>query len=116
MKKLIALALALLMLVGMIPASAETAYTQSPYLDGLDLWEINQIARRATFTAHSGRGIPCLNLEVPALNAYWLGQMFYYFMFACYLSCELTGVNAFDQPGVEGYKKEMFHHLGKPGY
>ena len=86
------------------------------YLDGLDLWEINQIARRATFTAHSGRGIPCLNLEVPALNAYWLGQMFYYFMFACYLSCELTGVNAFDQPGVEGYKKEMFHHLGKPGY
>lgn len=86
------------------------------YLDGMDLWQINQIARRATFTAHSQRGIPCLNLAVPCLDAYWLGQLFYYFMFTCYLSCELTGVNPFDQPGVEGYKKEMFHHLGKPGY
>lgn len=86
------------------------------YLDGMDLWQINQIARRAAFTAHSQRGIPCLNLAVPALNEYYLGQLFYYFMFACYLSCELTGVNPFDQPGVEGYKKEMFRHLGKPGY
>lgn len=86
------------------------------YLDGRSFWEINQIARRATFTAHSQRGIPCLNMAVPGLDAYYLGQLFYFFMFACYLSCEELGVNPFDQPGVEGYKKEMFHHLGKPGY
>ena len=65
--------------------------------------------------AHSKGGIPCLNLSVPALDEHTLGEMFYFFLFSCYLACKLTGVNPFDQPGVEAYKGYMFKNLGKPG-
>lgn len=82
------------------------------YLDGKDLWDVNKEAYRATVSAHSKK-MPCLTLEIGALDAYHFGQLFYFFQFACYLSCKLMGVNAFNQPGVEAYKKEMFKALGK---
>ena len=82
------------------------------YLDGKDFWCINKEAYKATVTAHSEK-IPCLTLEIDRLDAYHFGQLFYFFQFACYLSCKLMGVNAFNQPGVEAYKKKMFDALGK---
>lgn len=84
------------------------------YLDGKDFWDVNKEAYKATLAAHSRR-MPCLTLEIGTLDAYHFGQLFYFFEFACYLSCKLMGVNAFDQPGVEAYKKEMFKALGKKG-
>ena len=56
-----------------------------------------------------------MNLSIPAIDAHTLGGLFYFFLFACYLSCKLLGVNPFNQPGVEGYKGYMFQNLGKPG-
>ena len=85
------------------------------YLTGKDFWDINNTARQATMRAHSDRGIPCMNLSIPAIDAHTLGGLFYFFLFACYLSCKLLGVNPFNQPGVEGYKGYMFQNLGKPG-
>lgn len=85
------------------------------YLEGMDFWQINDVARQATMAAHSERGIPCLNFSIPAIDAHTLGELFYFFLFSCYLSCELLGVNPFDQPGVENYKGYMFKTLGKPG-
>lgn len=85
------------------------------YLEGMDFWDMNDIARKATIAAHSERGIPCLEFTIPALDERILGGLYYFFLFACYLSCELLGVNPFDQPGVEGYKGYMFKNLGKPG-
>ena len=96
-----------------MPAETKKDYFQ--YLDGKDFWDINDTARKATIEAHSKGGIPCLNLSVPALDEHTLGEMYYFFLFACYLSCKLTGVNPFDQPGVEAYKGYMFKNLGKPG-
>lgn len=82
------------------------------YLDGKDFWSINKIAYEATVAAHSAR-VPCMTLEIGALDAYHFGQLFYFFQFACYLSCKMAGVNPFDQPGVEAYKGKMFEALGK---
>lgn len=82
------------------------------YLDGKDFWDINKAAYQATVTAHSQK-LPCMTFEVGALDAYHFGQLFYFFQFACYLSCKVMGVNAFDQPGVEAYKHWMFEALGK---
>ena len=96
-----------------MPTETKKDYFQ--YLDGKDFWDINDTARKATMEAHSQGGIPCLNLSVPALDEHTLGEMYYFFLFACYLSCKLTGVNPFDQPGVEAYKGYMFKNLGKPG-
>ena len=96
-----------------MPEETKKDYFQ--YLDGKDFWDINDTARKATMEAHSEGGIPCLNLSVPALDAHTLGEIYYFFLFACYLSCKLTGVNPFNQPGVEAYKGYMFKNLGKPG-
>lgn len=85
------------------------------YLTGSDFREINDVACRATMRAHSERGIPCLELSVPALDAHTLGELYYFFLFSCYLSCRVLGVNPFDQPGVENYKGYMFKNLGKAG-
>ena len=63
------------------------------YLDGKDFWEINKAAYHATVTAHSKK-LPCLTIEVGELDAYHFGQLFYFFQFACYLSCKIMGVNA----------------------
>ena len=82
------------------------------YLDGKDFWEINKAAYHATVAAHSKK-LPCLTIEVDELDAYHFGQLFYFFQFACYLSCKIMGVNPFDQPGVEAYKKWMFEALEK---
>ncbi|MCI8626021.1 MAG: glucose-6-phosphate isomerase [Lachnospiraceae bacterium] len=82
------------------------------YLDGKDFQKINEAAYQATVAAHSQK-LPCLTLEVGALDAYHFGGLFYFFEFACYLSCKLMGVNPFDQPGVEAYKSWMFEALGK---
>ena len=82
------------------------------YLDGKDFWEINKAAYSATVTAHSEK-LPCLTLEVGKMDEYYFGQLFYFFQFACYLSCKIMDVNAFDQPGVEAYKRRMFEALGK---
>ena len=82
------------------------------YLNGKDFWDINRAAFDATVTAHSAK-MPCVILEVGALDAYHFGQLFYFFQFACYLSGEILGINPFDQPGVEAYKGWMFKALGK---
>ncbi|MBR6085784.1 MAG: glucose-6-phosphate isomerase [Spirochaetales bacterium] len=82
------------------------------YLNGKDFWEINKAAFKATISAHSKR-FPCLIFEVPALDEQTFGQLFYFFEFACYVSCNITGVNPFDQNGVEAYKIDMFKLLGK---
>ena len=97
----------------LLPPEAKKDYFD--YLTGKDFWDVNNTARQATMRAHSDRGIPCLNLSIPAIDAHTLGGLFYFFLFACYLSCKLLGVNPFNQPGVEGYKGYMFQNLGKPG-
>lgn len=83
------------------------------YLDYKDVHEINQAALQATVKAHSEGGIPVCVIQMPALNAYYMGQLFYYFEMACYASAVLLGVNPFDQPGVEAYKTAMFGILKK---
>lgn len=82
------------------------------YLDGKDFYDINKAAFHATVTAHSEK-LPCLIFEVPAIDAYNFGQLFYFFQFACYISGELLGIDPFNQPGVEAYKGWMFKALGK---
>lgn len=82
------------------------------YLDGKDFWEINKAAYKATISAHSRR-FPCLVIDVPSLDEKNFGALFYFFQFACYVSCNITGVNPFDQNGVEAYKYDMFRLLGK---
>lgn len=82
------------------------------YLDGKDFWDINKAAYEATISAHSRR-FPCLVLDIPAVDEETYGALFYFFQFACYVSCTITGVNTFDQNGVEAYKCDMFRLLGK---
>ena len=82
------------------------------YLDNKDFWDINETAYEATVKAHKKR-LPCTTIEMKALDSYHFGELFYFFQFACYLSCRIMGVNPFDQPGVEAYKKNMFSALGK---
>jgi len=83
------------------------------YLNGRDFAFLNDAAFRATVAAHSGGRVPCLVLELDKLSAYAFGQLFYFFEYACFLSGSLLGVDPFDQPGVEAYKKHMFKILGK---
>lgn len=92
-------------------------------LDGLnfiadkDLNFVNKKAYEGTLLAHSQNGdVPVITLNVDKLNASTLGELFYFFMKACAMSAYLNKVNPFNQPGVEIYKKNMFHLLGKPGY
>lgn len=82
------------------------------YLAGKDLNEINRMAQEAVWKAHEARNT-CLRIPMGELNAYWFGRMFYFFEYACFLSAEELGVNPFDQPGVEDYKKLLFRTLGK---
>ncbi len=83
------------------------------YLDGMDFTEINKAAESATLEAHHKGGVPCIGIELEALDEYAFGQLFYFFMFSCALSGKLLGVNPFDQEGVEEYKRSMFEKLGK---
>lgn len=84
------------------------------YLDGADFWDINRASLEATAAAH-GEVLPLLRLSLADLGERTLGELFYLFEFSCYLSGTLLGVDPFDQPGVEAYKRRMFQALGKPG-
>jgi len=83
------------------------------YLSGKSLTEINAAAFEATVLAHQEEGIPGIFISIPKINAYYLGQLFYFFELSVYLSGKLLGINPFNQPGVESYKKYMFKNLGK---
>ena len=86
------------------------------FLAGKSVQFVNQRAMEGTVLAHTDGGVPNLIIRVPELNAYYFGQMVYFFEKACGISGYLLGVNPFDQPGVEAYKKNMFALLGKPGF
>ncbi len=86
------------------------------YLAGKTLDFINKSAMTGTVLAHTDGQVPNLMVNIPEQNAYYLGQLFYFYEFACGLSGYILGVNPFNQPGVESYKKNMFALLGKPGY
>lgn len=86
------------------------------YLAGRTLEDINQVASDATLRAHVEGGVPCSIIEVERMNAYDLGELIYFFERACAVSGYVLGVNPFNQPGVETYKRNMFALLDKPGY
>ena len=86
------------------------------YLAGKSVDFVNKSAMNGTILAHTDGQVPNLMVSVPEVNEYYLGQLFYFFEFACGVSGYLLGVNPFNQPGVESYKKNMFALLGKPGY
>ena len=86
------------------------------YLAGKTVDFINKSAMNGTILAHTDGQVPNLMVNVPEQNEFYLGELFYMFEFACGVSGYLLGVNPFDQPGVESYKKNMFALLGKPGF
>ena len=86
------------------------------YLTCKTLTQINDCAAKGTIAAHNAGGVPVMELTVPMIDEYYIGQLIYFFEFACGVSGYTLGVNPFDQPGVEAYKKNMFHLLGKPGF
>ncbi len=86
------------------------------YLAGKNMDFVNKSAMNGTVLAHTDGGVPNLSVKIPAQDEVSLGQLFYFFEFACGVSGYLLGVNPFNQPGVESYKKNMFALLGKPGY
>ncbi len=86
------------------------------YLAGKSVDFVNKSAMNGTILAHTDGQVPNLMVKVPEVSEFYLGQLFYFFEFACGVSGYLLGVNPFNQPGVESYKKNMFALLGKPGY
>ena len=86
------------------------------YLAGKTVDFVNKSAMNGTILAHTDGQVPNLLIKIPEVSAFYLGELFYFFEFACGVSGYLNGVNPFDQPGVESYKKNMFALLGKPGY
>jgi glucose-6-phosphate isomerase len=86
------------------------------YLAGTSLAEVNQNAFTGTVLAHVDGGVPNIIINVKRLDAYGFGYLVYFFEKACSMSGYLLGVNPFNQPGVEAYKRNMFALLGKPGY
>ena len=86
------------------------------FLAGKRVDEVNKMAELGTMLAHVDGGVPNLKIELPQLNEYYLGELLYFFEKACGISGYMLGVNPFDQPGVEAYKKNMFALLDKPGY
>ncbi len=104
------------------PATHVPVPTDEQNLDGINylvnksLTEINDCAMRGTIEAHLSGGVPVMEIGVERVDEYVLGQLIYFFEFACGVSGYTLGVNPFDQPGVEAYKKNMFRLLGKPGF
>jgi glucose-6-phosphate isomerase len=96
--------------------------TDEANLDGLNFLagkrvdEVNKMAELGTMLAHVDGGVPNLKIEIPELNAYYIGELIYFFEIGCGISGYVLGVNPFNQPGVEAYKKNMFALLDKPGY
>lgn len=86
------------------------------FLAGQNMSVVNRKAMEGTLLAHTDGGVPCMTLEVDSLSEHALGYLIYFYEKACAISGYLLGVNPFNQPGVESYKKNMFALLGKPGY
>lgn len=86
------------------------------YLAGKSIDFVNKSAMNGTILAHTDGMVPNLIVRIPDVSPYSLGQLFYFFEFACGVSGYILGINPFDQPGVESYKSNMFALLGKPGY
>jgi glucose-6-phosphate isomerase len=86
------------------------------FLSGKRFSEVNRMAELGTMLAHVDGGVPNIRIILPTLNEHFLGQLIYFFEFSCALSGYALGINPFDQPGVEAYKKNMFALLGKPGF
>ncbi len=86
------------------------------FLAGKRVDQVNKMAELGTQIAHIDGGVPNIKIELPLLNEYYIGQLIYFFEKGCGISGYLLGVNPFDQPGVEAYKKNMFALLEKPGY
>ena len=96
--------------------------TDAENLDGLNFLagqrveDCNKMAQLGTKLAHIDGGVPQMEVSIPKLDAYNLGSLLYFFEWACGVSAYTLGVNPFNQPGVEAYKKNMFALLEKPGY
>ncbi|MDR2809674.1 MAG: glucose-6-phosphate isomerase, partial [Tannerellaceae bacterium] len=86
------------------------------FLAGKRVDTINKMAELGTSLAHTDGGVPNIRISIPELNPYYIGQLLYFFEKACAISGYILGVNPFDQPGVEAYKKNMFALLNKPGF
>lgn len=86
------------------------------FLAGKDMDFVNKRAFQGTLLAHNDGGVPNMVIDVPEISPYYFGKLVYFFEKACGISGYLLGVNPFNQPGVEAYKKNMFALLGKPGY
>ncbi len=86
------------------------------FLAGKRVDEVNKMAELGTRLAHVDGGVPNIRISMPKLNEYYLGQLIYFFEIGCGISGNVLGVNPFNQPGVEAYKKNMFALLDKPGY
>ena len=104
------------------PNSSLTVPFDEANLDGLNFLagkhvdEVNKMAELGTQLAHVDGGVPNIRISIPELNAYYIGQLLYFFEIGCGISGYVLGVNPFNQPGVEAYKKNMFALLDKPGY
>lgn len=98
-----------------IPSDADNL-DKLNFLAGKRVDEVNKMAELGTQIAHVDGGVPNMKVSMPALNALYIGQLFYFFELACGISGSMLGVNPFDQPGVEAYKNNMFALLDKPGY
>ncbi|MDP4207341.1 MAG: glucose-6-phosphate isomerase [Bacteroidota bacterium] len=98
-----------------IPNDPENLDTLN-FLSGKRIDEVNKNAELGTMLAHVDGGVPNIRVEIPKINEYHLGELMYFFEKACGISGYILGVNPFDQPGVEAYKKNMFALLDKPGY
>lgn len=98
-----------------VPKDAENLDSLN-YIAGKRIDEVNKMAALGTLIAHVDGGVPNIKLEIPKLDEYYIGELLYFFEKACGISGYTLGINPFDQPGVEAYKKNMFALLGKPGF
>jgi glucose-6-phosphate isomerase len=94
----------------------EKNYDQLNFLAYKQINDVNKMAELGTLLAHVDGGVPNIIVEIPKINEQYIGQLIYFFEKACAISGYILGVNPFDQPGVEAYKKNMFALLGKPGF
>ena len=95
---------------------AENDADRLNFLAGKRVGEVNRMAQVGTILAHVDGGVPNIRIDIPEINEYYIGALLYFFEKACGISGYMLGVNPFDQPGVEAYKKNMFALLDKPGY
>ncbi len=86
------------------------------YLAGKIMEFVNHASMEVTILAHETGNVPVMRIKIPKQDAYTLGQMFYFFCFACGVRVYIGGINPFDQQGVESYMRNMFALLGKPGF